>query len=168
MSRTAQPRASLPTPGWGADSGLLALSPASREPQDDLLRMRIAERLHAYAWGFDERRIDVLRGCFTEDAVWHGSLAGRESVGPVHGADAIIEFLTSYWPRQADQRRHYMLSLEVDPVTASEVLATTALLLTAVGKRLEIVLTSFYRFRLVEQGGRWLIADLFEGGDTVY
>jgi hypothetical protein len=154
-------------PGWGTDSGLLALSPAPRE-HDDLLRMRIAERIHAYAWGFDERRVGVLRGCFTEDAVWHGSLAGREPVGPVHGADAIIEFLTAYWPRQTDQRRHYMLNLEVDPVTASEVLATTSLLLTAVEKRLEIVLTSFYRFRLVERGGRWLIADLFEGGDTVY
>jgi hypothetical protein len=147
---------------------LLPLAPAGSAPQDPYLRIRIAERIHAYAWGFDERQADVLRSCFTDDAVWHGSLAGRQSVGPVRGAEAIIGFLTSYWPRQTDQRRHLFVSLEIDPVNATEVLATASLLLTAVEQQLDIVLTSFYRFRLVVRDGVWLIADLFEGGDVDY
>jgi hypothetical protein len=161
---------STPTPsGWGTATGLLTLESAAPAPQDPWLRIRIAERIHTYAWGFDERRHEVLRSCFTDDAVWHGSLAGREPVGPVHGADAIIDFLTSYWPRQTDQRRHLFASLELDPVEATEILATASLLLTAVEQeRLDIVLTSFYRFRLVLRDGVWLIAHLFEGGDVDY
>lgn len=89
-------------------------------------------------------------------------------MGPVRGVDAIIGFLTSYWPRQTNQRRHLFMSLEIYPVNATEVYATASLLLTAVEQQLDIVLTSFYRFRLVVRDGVWLIADLFEGGDVDY
>lgn len=168
MSRPKVGPSPIPEPGWGAATGLLPLQPARPEAPDAALRIRVAERIHTYAWAFDERRRDVLRSCFTPDAVWHGSLAGRERVGPVHGADAIIDFLTAYWPRQTDQRRHFFVSLELDPVDATEVLATASLILTAIEHQLDIVLTSFYRFRLVVHDGVWLIADLFEGGDVDY
>lgn len=168
MPTTSSGAAPIPAPGWGSASGLLTLAAGPSVAHDPDLRLRISERIHTYAWAFDERRASLLRSCFTDDAIWHGSLAGRERVGPIQGADAIVGFLTSYWPRQADQRRHLFPSLEIDPVSSVEAHATASLLLTAVEQRLDLVLTSFYRFRLVLHEGVWLIADLFEGGDVDY
>jgi hypothetical protein len=128
----------------------------------------IAERINCYAWSFDERRAGLLADCFTDNAVWHGNLGGMEPVPPIHGRDEIVSWLCAFWDRQTDQRRHMLMSVEIDELTPTNATAVTSLLLTSVEAELKIALTSFYQMRLVRHNGEWLIDDLFEGGDVPF
>jgi hypothetical protein len=129
----------------------------------------IVERVHRYGWAFDERRRDALRTCFTEDAVWEGDVQGAEHIGPIRGREEIVDWLAGFWDRQTDQRRHLMPSVVVDRRGPTEADALAYLVLTsATGTSLTIVLTSFYRMRLVNQAGTWRIRHLFEGCDVAF
>ncbi len=158
-------------PGWGSRSGFLAFPEAGpgSASTSPAVRMGVQDRIHRYAWAFDERRRDALENCFTEDAVWEGNTAAYEAVAPIHGRDAIVAWLSGFWTRQRDQRRHLMLSVIVSQETAESANAVASLALTAAeDAQLAIVLTSFYRFRMVRDCGTWRIAHLFEGFDVAF
>jgi hypothetical protein len=167
MASTPQTSNPQPTPAWGTSNDLLVLS-AADAPHEAGDRDLITERIAQYAWGFDERRADLLAGSFTEHAVWHGNLGGLEPVPPVHGRDQIVAWLSAFWDRQNDQRRHMMMSTQIDNLTATSATVVTSLLLTSMETELRIVLTSFYLAHLVRQNDEWLIDDLFEGGDVPF
>jgi len=158
------------SPGWGSSTGNLGLRGAGPltylSPLD---RQLISERVHYYGWACDERRSDLLADCFTEDASWSGSLMGEETVPAVHGRDAIVVWLSGFWHRQVDQRRHMMTSLSIDsqgPAHASAI--ASLLLMSAAASSIAIVLTSFYRFELTKDDGVWRISSLFEGFDVPF
>lgn len=156
-------------PAWGSAHGFVAIPAATEEADRSALlaRVEIRERIHRYAWAFDERQRDALTDCFTEDAVWAGNTAGAEPVDPIRGRKAIVEWLSGFWVRQQDQRRHLMMSVLVslDGPDAASALASLALT-AAQEKRVAVVLTSFYQFELVRLEGAWRIASLFEGFDA--
>jgi hypothetical protein len=159
----------IPAPAWGFASGDLPLVPATADQADaDAQRVLVAERVHAYAWAFDERRRDLLAACFTADAVWHGSFGDGSRVGATRGRDAIVAWLSSYWNRQDDQRRHLITTMQVDALTPTRATVICSLLLLSVRQELSPVLTSFYRVGLQLTDGQWLIDDLFEGGDLAF
>jgi hypothetical protein len=159
----------MPAPAWGSAIGALPLERAVPDDErSDVARALIAERVHMYAWAFDERRRDLLSDCFTETAVWHGDLAGVEPVPPTRGRDEIVAWLTAYWDRQNDQRRHFVMSTQIDDLAPTSATVVCSLLLGSVHRELSIALTSFYRMRLVLRDGSWLIDDLFEGGDVAF
>lgn len=161
----------FPTPAWGTLSGALALQPASGNVSTDfsLDRILILDRVFRYAWAFDERRLDALQNCFTENAVWEGNTQGRNPVSPIHGREAICRWLATFWERQSDQRRHMMFDVVVNSQTpeSAQVLVSLALTSASAGK-LSIVLTSFYRLEVVKVEQRWRIAHLFEGFDIEF
>jgi predicted SnoaL-like aldol condensation-catalyzing enzyme len=156
--------------GWGAAGGYLELGQAVQWPGDQASdRLAIGERIHRYAWAFDERRRDALGHCFTQAAVWEGNTAGNEPVPPIHGRDAIADWLAGFWTRQRDQRRHLMLNVLVSNQTAEEADALVSLALTAAENgAMAIVLTSFYRMQLAKSHGIWRIRHLFEGFDAAF
>lgn len=154
---------------WGSEHGFVAI-PDRHDDADGvtlLSRIEVRERIHRYAWAFDERRRDALADCFTGNAVWAGNTAGHTAVGPIRGRDAIVEWLSGFWGRQRDQRRHLMMSVLVSLDGPDAANALTSLALTAAqDSKIAIVLTSFYRFELVRDEGTWRIARLFEGFDA--
>lgn len=135
----------------------------------DLGRALIAERPARYCWGYDERRPELLEDCFTEDAVWEGDVGAAQAVGPIQGRQAIVDWLTSFWPHQSDQRRHILLNTLIERQAAAE--ATTLsylLLLSAKGDRVSLETTGFYRLELVGSEGGWRIRHLFAGFDAPF
>jgi hypothetical protein len=163
-------QAAAAAPGWGSSHGYVDVGlPEAVAADTALVRLAVADRIHRYAWAFDERRRNALANCFTADAVWDGNTIGSEPVPPIHGRDAIADWLAGFWPRQTDQRRHLMLSLLVSNVTADEADALVSLALTAAeAGKIAIVLTSFYRMQLVRDAGIWRIQHLFEGFDCAF
>ena len=136
---------------------------------DALAIQQITERVYRYGWSFDERRADLLRACFTENASWSGTIAGVDDVEAVHGRDTIVTWLSGFWGRQTDQRRHHMMSVSVTMKDDDHADACSSLLLTSVsGSSLAIVLTSFYRFDLERSNDAWRISNLFEGCDVPF
>lgn len=168
---TAGPVTESPSPGWGAALGFLRFggeTPRVRGP-DALAIQQITERVYRYGWSFDERRADLLRTCFTENASWSGNIAGVDEVEAVHGRDTIVTWLSGFWDRQTDQRRHHMMSVSVTMKDDDHAHACSSLLLTSVsGSSLAIVLTSFYRFDLEQSHDAWRISNLFEGCDVPF
>lgn len=159
-----------PPPSWGSAGGFLTFrsggNPDDRHALDAHL---IQERIARYGWSFDERRADQLAQCFTEDALWWGNIAGTAPVEPVRGRDSIVTWLSDFWPRQSDQRRHLMTSVLIQDQSPSHASAICSLLLTsAQAATLSVVLTSFYRFALVKSSGVWQINELFEGCDVPF
>lgn len=160
---------SLPTPAWGSAGGFLQINQSTKELDLELVldRILIIDRIHRYAWAFDERRIAALNNCFTEDAVWEGNTQGVTPIPPLMGRTNITDWLSGFWAHQTDQRRHAMLNIVVDNQGANRAEALVSLMLTSASlSKLEIVLTSFYKFHLEKDSGIWRIAHLFEGFDV--
>jgi hypothetical protein len=161
-----------PRPAWGSASGALEFrnAPGGSDPDTELQRWLVRERVYRYGWAFDERRPDVLMSCFDQDATWSANLMGESEVPTIRGRDQIVRWLSAFWDRQGDQRRHLMMSMTVDGLTERHATAVTSLLLLSATAMpsLSVALTSFYRFGMVRRDGLWLITSLFEGCDAPF
>jgi hypothetical protein len=161
----------LPIPAWAHAAGLLELGPAVRMdgPDAAMDRALISERIARYCWAYDERRLDHLAECFTEDAVWEGNVLGRIPIGPFVGREVIVRWLSEFWPHQHDQRRHMLLNTIVQEQTAETAATFSYLLLMAsTGAVASIETIGFYRTAYRRKGGHWYIARLSAGFDKPF
>jgi hypothetical protein len=160
-----------PSVAWAHATGALDIHAPIR-PQEQsaaLERSLIAERISRYCWAYDERRADLLGDCFTDDALWEGSVAGTNQVGPMRGREAIVRWLTGFWPYQHDQRRHMVLNTVIQEQNATDaVLLCYLLLLSAKAERASIESIGFYRLALANESGQWRISHLFGGFDVPF
>ncbi len=158
-------------PGWAHRTKLLGLSEGAR-PADTAGvadRAYLSERIARYCWAYDERQIERLSTCFTEDAVWEGDVLGQTRIGPFTGRSGIVKWLSEFWPHQHDQRRHMILNTIVEEQDADR--ATTLsylLLMSADGKAAKLETTGFYRVNLRREGDSWRIARLTAGFDAPF
>lgn len=162
--------ANHPLPAWAAQSGHVQLPPPeTADPAQVADRLAIAECVHRYGWGYDERDRGALGGCFTDDGIWEGSIMGVDTIEPHVGRDAVVEFLTSFWAIQTDQRRHIFTNVVVTGITGSTALAHAYLLLTAAGDAVMApVTTGPYRLEMRKVDGIWRIARLVAGFDAPF
>jgi SnoaL-like domain len=158
-------------PAWGHAVGIISLGvpiwPADLEAT--AARQLITERIARYCWAYDERRSGALAGCFIEDATWEGNVLGRVRVGPLRGREAIVKWLSDFWPHQHDQRRHMLLNTIVDaqePATATTL--SYLLLLSSDSKQVRVETTGFYRVSYRRLGGDWLIDRMTAGFDAPF
>jgi hypothetical protein len=170
MSEAEQLR---PAPAWASTAGVVAMRPAvgatgAGSPIDRLL---IAERVARYGWAFDERDRDGVADCFTEDGIWEGQVMGIEPIGPFAGRAPVVEFLTSFWEEQEDQRRHVFANVVVDDLLADTASAHAYVILLKSSEASMTPLTSGpFRFALARDAddGVWRIARLVAGFDTTF
>lgn len=158
-------------PAWAHKAGMLSLRDASA-PADAAAtadRLLFSERIARYCWAYDERQLDRLAACFTEDAVWEGNVIGKIPVGPFAGRDAICNWLSEFWPHQRDQRRHMILNTIVEEQTPDSAVTWSYLLLMgSTGREVSVETTGFYRVHYRRIGQDWLIARLVAGFDAPF
>jgi ketosteroid isomerase-like protein len=160
-----------PVPGWSRQLGLSAVGPApASEGDPGVDRVLIMDRIHRYAWGYDERDLDGLGECFTEDATWEGWVMGTGHVGPFTGRDAIRRFMADFWPQQQDQRRHIFTNVLIDDYTGTTATAHAYLLLMSSQDAATTPVTvGPYRLDLVkDDDGVWRLAHLRGGWDSPF
>jgi ketosteroid isomerase-like protein len=170
---TADPQ---PRPAWASTDGHIEIAGphrclgAEQSTRGALHRVLALETVHRFAFSFGERDRAVLEDCFTEDASFAANIGGTQPVGPYVGRDAIVEWLTSYWPRQTDQRRHLVTDAVVDDLTADS--ATVTAMLTLAGSAdgaMRLITAGFYRCVMRREGdGAWRIARFGAGYDAPY
>lgn len=161
----------LRVPAWAHAAGILDLGPAVRTEGSDagMDRALICERIARYCWSYDERRLDLLAGCFTEDAVWEGNVLGRVAIGPFEGRTRIRDWLSEFWPHQHDQRRHMLLNTIVEDQTGDTATTLSYLLLMAsTGAVASIESMGFYKVAYRREGGHWFISRLTAGFDKPF
>jgi SnoaL-like domain len=157
--------------GWGARAGVVA--PRRPTPGRDGAgladRQAIVDAISCYAWAYDERDAELLGQVFTEDGIWAGDIQGVQPIGPHQGRDAIVDWLTAFWPIQTDQRRHNFVNVLVETQEASTARALAYLMLTAAeGQEVVVVTTGCYRITLAKAEGTWRISELFAGFDVPF
>jgi hypothetical protein len=159
-----------PQPAWATSAGRATVKPlVATDPAEAADRVMIAERVHRYGWGYDERDRALLADCFTADAVWEGSIMGGDTVGPFEGRDAVTAFLVDFWATQTDQRRHIFTNVVVDDLRGSSAVAHAYLLLTASSQAtMTPVTTGPYRLTLRKEDGVWRIDRLTAGFDAPF
>lgn len=157
-----------PPPAWAHRCGLVHLSsrpvPLSSEDYQALI-----DRLHRYAWGFDERRREILQDCFTADAIWQANVMGETAVGPFTGRGQVLDWLTRYWDHQRDQRRHVFANFSVSTSSSDSATALAYLLLMGTYRattRMES--TGVYQVEYKREGDDWRISRLTAGFDSPY
>ena len=161
----------IPLPAWGHSANILHLGPAIR-PASALAaidRMLICERIARYCWAYDERRLELLADCFTEDAIWDGNVIGQIPVGPWVGRDTIKAWLSDFWVHQKDQRRHMLLNTIVEEQTNDTAVTLSYLLLmSSTGEAMSMEAMGFYRTEYQQQAGHWRISRLTAGFDKPF
>jgi len=171
MSDQSAGKDEIPIPAWAHRAGMLSLGEAT-QPSDPAAvadRLLIIERITRYCWGFDERQIDKLAACFTDDAVWEGNVLGKISIGPFKGRDAIMNFLADFWPHQHDQRRHLALNHLIEEQTAETATSWSYLLLMgSKGEKVSLETSGFYKVRYRKEEGQWKIENLTAGFDAPF
>lgn len=160
-----------PLPAWAHRCGVLQLA-ESTPPADAVAaceRMLVIERVHRYCLGYDERRAELLGNCFTADGVWEGSVTGSVAIGPFRGREAIVKWLTEFWPHQRDQRRHMVLNTVVESQTATTARTLSyLLLLSSNGEQARFETMGFYRTDLLRESDAWRISHFFAGFDAPF
>lgn len=161
-----------PVPGWSRELGLSKVGPGSPNPSGDpgVDRILIMDRIFRYAWGFDERNLEGIGECFTEDGIWEGWVEGTQQVGPFNGRAAIQEFMGDFFPHQQDQRRHVFSNVIIDDYTGTSATAHAYLLLMGSTQGESVPVTvGPYRFDLVKDDGAvWRLSHLRGGWDSPF
>lgn len=158
-------------PAWAHAAGVLELGDAIRPLDQTALadRALFCERIARYCWSYDERRPNLLGACFTVDGVWEGTVLGQVRVGPFEGREAIVGWLSEFWPHQHDQRRHMLLNTIVEEQSADEAVTLSYLLLmSSTGEAVSMETMGFYRTSYRRLGGTWLISCLTAGFDKPF
>ena len=157
-------------PGWAHATGLLALTPEStRGLEPTPAHAAMIDRMSRYAWAFDERRPDLLADNFTEDATWTADIRGEQRIGPHVGRDAIVAFMSGFWPEQTDQRRHMILNHLVTELDGDSGTIISYHLLMSAAAELVPVTSGFYSVRMRhEADGCWRISSLLAGYDIPF
>lgn len=163
---------SRPVPGWSRSMGHSRVGPGPVAPERDpaLDRILVMDRVFRYAWGFDERNLDGIAECFTEDGIWEGWIEGTQQVGPFNGRTAIRQFMGDFFPNQVDQRRHVFTNILIDDYTGTSATAHTYLLLMGSTQGESVPVTvGPYRFDVVkEDDGVWRLSHLRGGWDSPF
>lgn len=158
-------------PAWAHSAGILDLGQAIRPANEAATADRVlfCERIARYCWAYDERRLEKLGECFTEDAIWEGNVLGQVTIGPFKGREKILSWLGEFWPHQKDQRRHLILNTIVEEQTADTALTFSYLLLMAsTGDAMSMESIGFYRTSCRRQGDHWYISRLTAGFDKPF
>ncbi len=165
MKETSAPDAQS---GWAHRAGLIDLAiPAAEGPRlaaDD--RFALQELFARYAIAYDERRMDVLRDCFTDDATYQVQMGDRV-LARFEGADRAVAGMGSVMAEQGPaQRRHLMTNLVLSPAGDGSVRAiayATVVVATAAGPALGAA--AVYAATVVRAAGTWKFRQVRLGMD---
>jgi hypothetical protein len=160
-----------PEPGWGHRSGALRLSADISPVPEELLAERplLAELMYRYGWSFDERQADLLLSCFAQDARWEARIMGATIIGPFEGREAIMDFMTGFWPAQTDQRRHMVTNVLIEDQSPTDAtIFSYHLLMSAAGGRVEPVTAGFYKVQATKTEAGWKMKSLLAGYDVPF
>jgi hypothetical protein len=120
----------------------------------------IVNVLYSWALGYDEREVDRMAACFSENATMTLEIPGQPTMGPFVGHAEVMRHFTDHHAIQSDQRRHIVVNPIVNVISETSATATSILTLGVNdddGVRIQA--TGVYRDRLVALDGVWRIAE---------
>ena len=124
-------------------------------------RSAIDQLFADYGWPMDSREFSVLGDVFTKDAEFTIVITGGDTIGPISGRDAIVEFCSSTVGEQQDQRRHVITNVRIGPQTENDATVTAILTLIVVAEgALTVKSSGLYRTQVVLDGDAWRFTNM--------
>jgi 3-phenylpropionate/cinnamic acid dioxygenase small subunit len=155
--------------GWAHRVGLFDLAPAEPDVSHILTaedRTAIGELFARYAIAYDERRLDILRSCFTDDGVYQVQMGSRV-LARFEGADQAVTGMSSVMQEQGPaQRRHVMTNLVLHPAgdgVVSAIAYATVIVTTDAGPTLGAA--AVYGTTVIRDAGTWKFRKVMLGMD---
>ena len=131
-------------------------------------KVAIGELLARASYGYDQRDLDVLQDCLTEDAVMSLCIAGGDLVGPFEGRDNIMQLYRDSMASQNDVRRHVVSnSFFSGDGNAAEVVSNLTLFATEDGQT-RLLTAGLYRDSLRRGPDGWQISRRHVDLDSAY
>ncbi|MEL7045169.1 MAG: nuclear transport factor 2 family protein [Pseudomonadota bacterium] len=118
----------------------------------------ILELLARSAYAYDERKLDMLEACFTQDAAFSIQIAGApELMGPFEGREAIMGLYRGSLEAQTDVRRHVVSNVLFESEgDEPEVVSYLTLFATEDGAA-KLLCTGVYRDQVQRKSDGWAI-----------
>jgi ketosteroid isomerase-like protein len=122
-------------------------------------REQIEHVLSSWALGYDEKQVQRMVDCFTEDASMQINIAGIEIKGPFVGRAEVIQDMTDHQELENYQTRHVVTNAVIEPQGDDEAAVTSYLTLFVIdGHVTTLQATGVYRDKFVRADGTWRIA----------
>ncbi len=118
----------------------------------------ILELLSRSAYGYDERKLDMLEACFTPDAAFSIQIAGvPELMGPFEGTEAIMGLYRGSLEAQTDVRRHVVSNAFFESEGDEPVVLSYLTLFATENGEAKLLCTGVYRDQLRRTADGWAI-----------
>ena len=123
-------------------------------------KLAIYELLGRAAYHFDQRELDELAACFTEDATMLVNIADGQVFGPFEGRDAIMGLISAALDAQTDMRRHIISNFLFEKEGNKNATCVSQIVLAATENgEIRLITSGIYRDMVVKENGRWRISD---------
>ena len=118
-------------------------------------KLAILDLLSRSAYAYDERDLNMLADCFTEDAAFSIKIKDADLIGPFEGRDAVMQLYRGALEEQTDVRRHvvsnaFFASEDGEP----SVISYLTLFATENGET-KLLSAGVYRDTLRDTGSGW-------------
>ena len=126
------------------------------ETLNEVDKLKISELLSRAAYALDERDVDMLSACFSEDANFSMRIAGGDLIGPFEGREGIMKLMTDSMDQQTDKRRHVVSNIFFESSESNNVSVVSNLTLFATeNEEIQVLSAGVYHDQVVKTDNNW-------------
>ena len=126
------------------------------EPLSEVDKLKISELLSRSAYALDERDVDMLSACFSEEANFTIRIAGGDMIGPFEGREGIMKLMTDSMDQQTDKRRHVVSNIFFESSEGNNVSVVSNLTLFATeNEEIQVLSAGMYHDQVVKTDNNW-------------
>lgn len=118
-------------------------------------KLAIQELLSRSAYAYDERQLDMLAECFTDDAEFSILIKDAELMGPFVGREALMGLYRGALEQQTDVRRHVVSNVFFDTESDDPKVISNLTLFATEGGESRLLTTGVYRDTVRRDGDVW-------------
>jgi 3-phenylpropionate/cinnamic acid dioxygenase small subunit len=132
-------------------------------------RNAIIDVLHRVAFGFDQRKLDMVEASFAENATMSMRIADGELIGPFEGRSAIMQLMSDTLAIQEDQRRHVISNVLIDSGEGNTLSVSSYLsLLSIENNQIKVISSGIYSDEITQANGEWKLTKRHLDLDLAY
>lgn len=120
-------------------------------------KLLIHELLARSAYGYDERDLELLASCFSEDAEMTMCIAGGDVVGPFKGRDQLRKMFENAMSGQQDVRRHVISNIFFSELEGASVVYSNLTLLATENGDTRLITAGIYTDHVEFSQSEWVI-----------
>lgn len=121
-------------------------------------KLAILDVLSRSAYAYDERKLDLLKACFTSEASFVIRIAGvAEPIGPFDGIETIMGLYQGSLDAQTDVRRHVLSNAFFQSDDAEPVVISNLTLFATENGEARLLCTGIYTDQMKRTDAGWCI-----------